>query len=83
MLGQLRPIAFAEASHHVELFQRAPVLSLGELEDGVYGLLFGVADETAGVDDCHLAAGVGRVVGHGDVVGAELSHQFFTVDEVF
>ena len=58
------------------------MLALALLENHVDGFLFGIADETTGVDDADVTAADFGVVGDGEAGVAQLGHQALAVDEV-
>ena len=62
LLFQLSPVALAQASHDDQLLQLAGFLAFCHLEDHVNTLLFGVADESAGVDNADLSFRLFRVM---------------------
>lgn len=82
LLRQLAAISLTETSHDVKFFELATVLCLSELENGVDGLLLGIANEAASVDYSHLTLGVVGIMLNGYVIGAQLGHKSFAVYQI-
>ena len=73
-------IALAEASHDDELAELVMLLAFRHLEDHVDALFFGIAYESAGVDDADLAFGFFGVMDTGPPGSFELSHNALGID---
>ncbi len=52
---QVFAVTFCQAAHDIQAFQFALCLSPRKLQNGVNAFLFGIADESAGIDDGYLA----------------------------
>ena len=83
LFPQFFPVAFGQAAHDEQVVDTAFGLRVGECEDRVDGLLFGVADESAGVDYDDPGVRFVRVVDDFETVALQLRHQVFRIDEVF
>ena len=73
-------VAFAEATHDDELAQLVFFLAFRHLEDHVDALFFGIADESAGIDDADLAFWFFGVMHAGPPASFELSHNALGID---
>ena len=82
-LFQLVHIPLRQASHDGDFAYVAAFLHLGELKQHIDGLLLGIANEPAGVDD-YIFPGRGlRVVAHRVPFGGKAAQQPFRVNQVF
>ena len=72
----------AEAPHDIEASELVLAFALSELQDSVDALLFGVADEAAGVDDGYLTMRVVAVVTATIACLGELVHESLGVNKV-
>ena len=52
---QLFAIAFGKTAHHVDAIEGSFIFLLHQFENGVDTFLFGVTNESAGVDHCDIA----------------------------
>ena len=86
-LGQLGPqlvgVALREAADDEEPLDFARLLGRRRTEYHVDGLLLGVADESAGVDDHDLGVGPVAVEDHFVARRLEAGHQMFAVNRIF
>ena len=83
LLGKLFLVALNEAAADDETGLVVATLFSGNLaEDGVDALLFGVADESAGVNDDRVAVVALAVKVYGMSLSLELSSEVFAVDGV-
>jgi len=73
-------ITLAEAAHDDELAQLVMLLAFRHLEDHVDAFLFGIAYESAGVDDADFAFGFFGVMDTGPAGSFELSHNALGID---
>ena len=80
---QLLRITLAQAAHDEQPFDFTRLFGGGGPEDHVDRLLFGVADEAAGVDDHDFGIGAVAVVRDRIACGCELGHQVLRIDRVF
>jgi hypothetical protein len=52
------------------------------LQDDVYAFFFGIADESAGIDDSYLAFGISRIVYTAVPCQFQLAHQSLCIHQV-
>ncbi len=83
LAAQLVGVALREAADHEKALDPARRLGGRGPQDQVDGLLLGVADESAGVDDHHFGVGAVAVGRHFITRGPQLGHQVFAVHRVF
>jgi hypothetical protein len=60
------------------------LFGLNELEDGVDGFLLGIIDKAAGINDGRIdVLMVDRVENNFEIIGFQLLHQQFSINQVF
>ncbi len=80
LVGEGLAVALGEAAHGHDGLGAPGLLEVGRLEQGVDGVLLGLLDEAAGVDQCDV--GVGGVVDEGPALGGEPAGELLGVDLV-
>ena len=79
---QFLEVPLREASHDDELPQLALLLALCQPQNHVDALLLGVGDESAGVHDGDVAAGIFGIVRHAVAAKLQLADELLAVHEV-
>ena len=76
-------ISLRKTAHHEKFSKLILLFGFGKRQNSADGLLFGIADETTGVDYGNFATRLPRIVFDGVTIGNELSHQSFGIDKIF
>jgi hypothetical protein len=76
-------ISLGKTTHHEKFSKLIFLFCFGKRQNSADGLLFGIADETAGVDYGNFATRLLRIVFDGVTISNELSHQSFGIDKIF
>ena len=79
---ELLAVALRQAAHHIEVAYLTGLLGLDHLQNHLDGFLFGVTDETAGIDHHIFARHLLGVVTHFITGFGKAMHQPFRIDQI-